>query len=163
MARRYLATAKDPQWIMDAPLSVVDSIQDSNGVPTPVCQITAGKRVRITDYPDDTPIFLITKTSYNDEQKSATLDAGTPGFFIPAELAQSEAWTPWTRPADTGGGDGEGVSGGGGGSGGRERLNWKRRFGAQPGTALWNKLSQMSWKEKQAWIAEQRARRRKRG
>lgn len=43
------------------------------------------------------------------------------------------------------------------------RLNWKRKVGAKPGTALWDRLSRMSWQEKQAYLAEWRANRKKRG
>jgi hypothetical protein len=86
VARRFLASKKDPQYHMTRPLVVRDTIRTkAGGGRVPVALIRAGQRVRIADYLRDVNgaastalTFLIARTSYQDSPPACTITAGVP-------------------------------------------------------------------------------------
>jgi hypothetical protein len=89
--RRYLARYKDPQWMMTNPIVVKGWIRAKSGNLIPSSMIRAGKRIRIEDYPLDLSgtglTFMISHTTYEDEDESCSLQAGPPPDLIYAMTA----------------------------------------------------------------------------
>ncbi len=82
--RRFLLAHKDPVWHMTKPIKVRGSIRSEDGNPIPASEIVAGKRIRVENFLRDPAtltedlIFLITKTSYDDNKEVCTITTGRP-------------------------------------------------------------------------------------
>jgi hypothetical protein len=160
--QRYLAYYKDPRYRVLGALTVAGYVRGRGKRVIPACEVTAGMRLRIEDVLVDAQgtglTMLITRTQYEDNGEYLSMQFGELDTLLFPRMVFRHKGDP-----DAGIGlpeMGEGVGGGGGGG---KRLNWKRRVGAKPGTPLWDKLSRMGWKEKQAYLAAWRKKRKKKG
>ncbi len=97
LGRRHLAKWKDPQYVLDSPITVEGYILDANGQPVPACRIQAGKRIRILDYIDDlsgTGLTLhISQTHYDCDTETCAISTGTQDD-LSASIAQWGIFTP---------------------------------------------------------------------
>jgi hypothetical protein len=155
--QRFLAAYKDPQWVMQLPITVRGYIRAKEGYPIPACRIQAGYRLKIEDFIEDV-IFRVSHTDYDDDSQTCTISAGPPGDLVFPRYIFAD-------PIPEDDGMTTSVSTGGGGSGGGEveRLNWKRRIGLTPGTPEWDKASKGNWADKRAMLEEWRNKRKRRG
>jgi hypothetical protein len=157
--QRYLAYYKDPRYRVLGSLTLQGYVRGRGRRVIPACEVMAGMRLRIEDVLVDAQgtglTMTITRAQYEDNGEYLSLQFGELDTLLFPRMAfkrQAEA----DEPSGDGGG-------GGGGGGSRERLNWKRRVGARPGTPLWDRLSKMGWREKQEYLAEWRKKRKKKG
>ncbi len=157
--QRYLAYYKDPRYRVRGTLVVQGYVRGQGKRVIPACEVTAGMRLRIEDVLVDAQgtglTMTITRTRYEDAGEYLSMQFGE----LDTLLFPRMVWKGKAPEDEVEAGDGSG----GGGGGGRERLNWKRKVGAKPGTALWDRLSKMNWQEREAYLAAWRAKRRKKG
>lgn len=154
--RKLLAMYKDPPYRVGGPITVQGYIRDQYGSKVPASQIVAGKRLRIANYLEPQNLgatvgltVLITMTRYDDNREVCQMYCGK----LDTLLIPQVVFAPQLLA---------GVEDGGGGSGGgRETLNWKRKWGLPK--ELWEASKSWTWKQKQEWIAQARAKKRKRG
>lgn len=152
---RYLAAHKDPQWVVEQPISVY-WIRRKAGDTIPASHITAGKRLKIENYATNQAgggtglTVLITGTQYDDDSQVCTMTFGRPeGRLLVGMMAPVRVGEELPESADTGASTSPG------------RLNWKRRIGLKPGTPEWERASKATPAEKAAMIAEWKARKRR--
>ncbi len=100
LGRRHLAKWKDPQYVLDGPITVQGYILDSNDQPVPACRIQAGKRIRILDYLDDlsgTGLTMhITGTQYEADGETCSITTGAMDE-LSAAIGQ---WGTWEKPGE---------------------------------------------------------------
>jgi hypothetical protein len=83
LAKRYLNKWKNPQYVLDQPITVQGYILGSSNQAIPACRICAGKRLRILDYTDDISgggmSVYITGTHYDAETETCSISSGALG------------------------------------------------------------------------------------
>lgn len=83
--KRYLAKYKDPQRTVSNGISVNGVIRTNHQGYKPVCEIRAGERVKIEDTStaagEAAPVYLITRTEYDDDTQTVRLSVGKPDTF----------------------------------------------------------------------------------
>ncbi len=95
VGKRFLATHKDPPWNIKGPISVKEFIRSDKGYRIPASEIEAGRRLKLENFLTDPAtgalelIFLVTKTSYVDDEQVNSLTVGVPNS-LDVYLAQRE-------------------------------------------------------------------------
>ena len=83
--KRYLAKYKDPQKTVSNGISVNGIIRTNHQGYKPVCEVRAGERVKIEDIStaagEAAPVYLITRTEYDDDSQTIRLSVGKPDTF----------------------------------------------------------------------------------
>lgn len=74
--KRFLATYKDPQWVLKSPIKIKGYIRGSDGQRIPCIKIVAGKRILIENFVYPQVIFRISRTTYDDNKQQTTIGAG---------------------------------------------------------------------------------------
>jgi hypothetical protein len=81
-AYRYLAAHKDPVWRVSGGIKIRGKIRDVNMGKIPVSWVRSGKRIMIENYISEIhgggAIFLITGTSYDEDNDTLTIKTGSP-------------------------------------------------------------------------------------
>jgi hypothetical protein len=94
--KRFLATYKDPQWVLKTPIKVMDYIRDKNGQHIPCSHIQAGKRIRMERFLVEDLIFRISRTRYDDNKQQTTISAGRVDDLIyPRWVAPGYEYEPY--------------------------------------------------------------------
>ncbi len=92
---RFLAVHKDPPWNLNGPISIKNFVRGPKGQHIPTSEITSGRRLKIENFlldPNTSTqdlIFLITGTSYTDDDQVNRLTVGVPNT-LDVYLAQRE-------------------------------------------------------------------------
>jgi hypothetical protein len=93
--RRFLKAHKDPVWSMKGPIAIKGYVRGDKGQRIPAAEIQAGNRLKIENFLRDPTInavelvFLVTKTTYVDEENVCNLTVGVPNS-LDVYLAQRE-------------------------------------------------------------------------
>jgi len=109
--RRELARRKDPTWTVTSAIPVVGYVRAKNGQPVPSSEIVAGKRLKVENYPrvpgstGTSPIFLISRTDYDDTSQVTSMSFGPLSELFIAPFAFPESGGGDATP-DAGGGSG---------------------------------------------------------
>jgi len=95
VGERFLAAHKDPPWSLNGPIAIKDYIRGNKGQRIPASEIESGQRLKIENFLSDPAtgtldlIFLVTGTSYNDNDRTNRLTVGVPNT-LDVYLAQRE-------------------------------------------------------------------------
>jgi hypothetical protein len=93
--KRFLASHKDPKWLLASGLQLSGRVKDDIGVSWPVNRVRAGQRIKVGNFFDDGSgtylNFLITSTDYDAESESMTVEVGVPAIMLASAVLKFES------------------------------------------------------------------------